>query len=65
MRSESASKGSIDSGNLSLPVLNSTTLLDTPHALRTHELVSMAIQILKAIQHLHKYGIIHKDVATR
>uniref|UniRef100_A0A914CYF8 Uncharacterized protein n=2 Tax=Acrobeloides nanus TaxID=290746 RepID=A0A914CYF8_9BILA len=38
---------------------------DSTHALRTHELVSMAVQILKAIQHLHKYGIIHKDVATR
>uniref|UniRef100_A0A914ZEM8 Protein kinase domain-containing protein n=1 Tax=Parascaris univalens TaxID=6257 RepID=A0A914ZEM8_PARUN len=33
--------------------------------LRTHELVSMAIQIIKAILHLHKYGIIHKDIATR
>uniref|UniRef100_A0A915DYC4 Protein kinase domain-containing protein n=1 Tax=Ditylenchus dipsaci TaxID=166011 RepID=A0A915DYC4_9BILA len=33
--------------------------------LRTHDLVSMATQILKAIQHLHKFGIIHKDVATR
>ncbi|KAE9548688.1 hypothetical protein FO519_008100 [Halicephalobus sp. NKZ332] len=35
------------------------------HTLRTHELLSMAIQILKAVQHLHKYGIIHKDVSTR
>ncbi|VDM49901.1 unnamed protein product [Toxocara canis] len=33
--------------------------------LRTHELVSMAIQIIKAVIHLHNYGIIHKDIATR
>lgn len=33
--------------------------------LRTHDLVSMATQILRAVLHLHKYGIIHKDVATR
>lgn len=33
--------------------------------LRTHDLVSMAIQVLKAVQHLHRYGVIHKDIATR
>ncbi|KAI6226908.1 Tyrosine-protein kinase RYK [Aphelenchoides besseyi] len=33
--------------------------------LRTHDLVSMSIQTLKAIIHLHRFGLIHKDVATR
>ncbi|CAD5234766.1 unnamed protein product [Bursaphelenchus xylophilus] len=33
--------------------------------LRTHDLVNMTQQILKAISHLHKFGVIHKDVATR
>lgn len=33
--------------------------------LRTHDLVSMAQQVLKAIIHLHRFGVIHKDVATR
>ncbi|KAI6243719.1 Tyrosine-protein kinase RYK [Aphelenchoides fujianensis] len=33
--------------------------------LRTHDLVSMSLQTLKAIIHLHRFGIIHKDVATR
>uniref|UniRef100_A0A0R3RSI2 Protein kinase domain-containing protein n=1 Tax=Elaeophora elaphi TaxID=1147741 RepID=A0A0R3RSI2_9BILA len=33
--------------------------------LRAHELVSMALQILKAVIHLHHFGIIHKDIATR
>ncbi|TKR82863.1 hypothetical protein L596_016537 [Steinernema carpocapsae] len=33
--------------------------------LRTHELVSCGKQLLKAIMHLHKYGIIHKDLAAR
>ncbi|KAK0406964.1 hypothetical protein QR680_018915 [Steinernema hermaphroditum] len=33
--------------------------------LRTHELVSMGKQLLKAIMHLHKYGIIHRDIAAR
>lgn len=33
--------------------------------LRTHDLISILTQILKAIQHLHKFGIIHKDIAAR
>lgn len=33
--------------------------------LRTHDLVHMSVQVIKAISHLHKFGIIHKDVATR
>lgn len=33
--------------------------------LRTHDLVSMSQQILKAIIHLHRFGIIHRDVAAR
>lgn len=33
--------------------------------LRTHDLVSISVQILKAIQHLHNFGIIHKDIAAR
>ncbi|VDK87106.1 unnamed protein product [Onchocerca ochengi] len=33
--------------------------------LRAHELVSMALQILNAVIHLHKFGVIHKDIATR
>ncbi|KAI1718803.1 protein tyrosine kinase domain-containing protein [Ditylenchus destructor] len=37
----------------------------TNQTLRTHDLVSMATQILKAMQHLHKFGIIHKDIAAR
>ncbi|MCP9263294.1 Tyrosine-protein kinase RYK [Dirofilaria immitis] len=32
---------------------------------RAHELVSMALQILNAVIHLHNFGIIHKDIATR
>lgn len=37
----------------------------TSQTLRTHDLVSMAQQVLKAIMHLHRFGVIHKDVATR
>lgn len=33
--------------------------------LRTHDLVSMGAQILNAIMHLHKFGVIHKDIASR
>ncbi|VBB29496.1 unnamed protein product [Acanthocheilonema viteae] len=33
--------------------------------LGAHELVSMALQILSAVIHLHNFGIIHKDIATR
>uniref|UniRef100_A0A915PNG9 Protein kinase domain-containing protein n=1 Tax=Setaria digitata TaxID=48799 RepID=A0A915PNG9_9BILA len=33
--------------------------------LRAHELVSMALQILSAVTHLHSFGFIHKDIATR
>uniref|UniRef100_A0A1I7VQ08 receptor protein-tyrosine kinase n=1 Tax=Loa loa TaxID=7209 RepID=A0A1I7VQ08_LOALO len=33
--------------------------------LRAQELVSMAVQILNGVIHLHNFGIIHKDVATR
>ncbi|CAD5227544.1 unnamed protein product [Bursaphelenchus okinawaensis] len=33
--------------------------------LRTHDLVNMSQQILKAVTHLHRFGVIHKDVATR
>ncbi|OZC08002.1 protein tyrosine kinase [Onchocerca flexuosa] len=33
--------------------------------LRAHELVSMALQILNAVIHLHNFGVIHKDIATR
>uniref|UniRef100_A0AAF5PMS1 Protein kinase domain-containing protein n=3 Tax=Wuchereria bancrofti TaxID=6293 RepID=A0AAF5PMS1_WUCBA len=33
--------------------------------LRAQELVSMALQILNAVIHLHHFGIIHKDIATR
>ncbi|CAJ0955384.1 unnamed protein product, partial [Mesorhabditis belari] len=33
--------------------------------LRTHELVWMGVQIGRALNHLHTFGIVHKDVATR
>uniref|UniRef100_A0A1I7WSD8 Nuclear receptor domain-containing protein n=1 Tax=Heterorhabditis bacteriophora TaxID=37862 RepID=A0A1I7WSD8_HETBA len=33
--------------------------------LSTHELVSMILQVAKALVHLHSLGVIHKDVATR
>lgn len=33
--------------------------------LRAHELVSMALQIMNAVVHLHSFGVIHKDIATR
>ncbi|XP_042903004.1 tyrosine-protein kinase RYK isoform X2 [Parasteatoda tepidariorum] len=33
--------------------------------LTTIDLVSMAIQIIKAIEYLHYRGVIHKDIATR
>uniref|UniRef100_A0A7E4WCU5 Protein kinase domain-containing protein n=1 Tax=Panagrellus redivivus TaxID=6233 RepID=A0A7E4WCU5_PANRE len=45
--------------------MNSRKSQSPTQALRTHELLSMAIQLTKAVNHLHKYGIIHKDVATR
>uniref|UniRef100_A0AC35FAI9 Protein kinase domain-containing protein n=1 Tax=Panagrolaimus sp. PS1159 TaxID=55785 RepID=A0AC35FAI9_9BILA len=44
---------------------SSRASLGPSQTLRTHELLSMGIQILKAVSHLHKYGIIHKDIATR
>ncbi len=31
----------------------------------THAVVSMAIQMLKAMQHLHRRKVLHKDVAAR
>ena len=33
--------------------------------LSTHQVVSMGLQRLKALQHLHRRKIIHKDVAAR
>ncbi len=33
--------------------------------LSTHVLVSLGIQLLKGIQHLHRRKIVHKDVAAR
>ena len=33
--------------------------------LSTHQVVKMGVQLLTALGHLHKRGIIHKDVATR
>ncbi|KAF8384411.1 lin-18 [Pristionchus pacificus] len=35
------------------------------HTLRTHELVSIAVQATRAVAHLHKYGVLHKDIAAR
>ncbi|GMR32679.1 hypothetical protein PMAYCL1PPCAC_02874 [Pristionchus mayeri] len=35
------------------------------HTLRTHELVSIAAQATRAVAHLHKYGVLHKDIAAR
>ena len=33
--------------------------------LSTHQVVKMGVQLLTALGHLHKRGILHKDVATR
>uniref|UniRef100_A0A8R1I2F2 receptor protein-tyrosine kinase n=1 Tax=Caenorhabditis japonica TaxID=281687 RepID=A0A8R1I2F2_CAEJA len=33
--------------------------------LRTHQLVSLATQVASAVAHLHKYRIIHNDIAAR
>eukprot|EP00094_Tigriopus_californicus_P003572 TCALIF_03435-PA protein Name:"Similar to dnt Tyrosine-protein kinase Dnt (Drosophila melanogaster)" AED:0.21 eAED:0.21 QI:0/0/0/0.71/1/1/7/0/583 len=33
--------------------------------LSTHQVVSLGLQMLRAVQHLHKRKIIHKDIATR
>ncbi|CAB3399160.1 unnamed protein product [Caenorhabditis bovis] len=33
--------------------------------LRTHQLVNMATQLASAVAHLHKYRIIHNDIAAR
>ncbi|CAI4232640.1 unnamed protein product [Auanema sp. JU1783] len=35
------------------------------HFLRTHELASIALQVGRAMAHLHKFYILHKDIATR
>ena len=35
------------------------------NGLSTHMVVSFGIQMLKAIQHLHKRKVIHKDIAAR
>lgn len=37
----------------------------TPNALRTQDLVSMGLQIVKGMVHLHRLGVLHKDIATR
>ena len=33
--------------------------------LSTHQVVKMGVQLLAALGHLHKRGILHKDIATR
>ena len=33
--------------------------------LSTHVLVSLGLQLLKAMQHLHKRKVLHKDIAAR
>ena len=33
--------------------------------LSTHVVVNLGLQMLKALQHLHKRKMLHKDVATR
>ena len=41
-------------------------LLQNSHAgFSTHVIVSLGLQLLKAMQHLHKRKILHKDIATR
>uniref|UniRef100_A0A0N5BNU8 Protein kinase domain-containing protein n=1 Tax=Strongyloides papillosus TaxID=174720 RepID=A0A0N5BNU8_STREA len=35
------------------------------NSLRTHELVSIVKQVLKAITHLHRHKVLHKDIGTR
>ncbi|KAL3072691.1 hypothetical protein niasHS_017665 [Heterodera schachtii] len=38
---------------------------ETETTLRTHDLVSLGRQLISAICHLQKFGIVHKDIATR
>ncbi|CEF63167.1 Tyrosine-protein kinase RYK [Strongyloides ratti] len=35
------------------------------NSLRTHELVSIVRQVLKAVTHLHRHKVLHKDIGTR
>lgn len=42
-----------------------SSALTAATTLRTHDLVSIATQLASAVRHLHKFGIIHKDIATR
>ena len=40
-------------------------LLGNQTGLSTHQVVSLGLQLLKALQHLHRRKIIHKDIAAR
>ncbi|XP_064639327.1 tyrosine-protein kinase RYK-like [Lineus longissimus] len=52
-------------GNLKKFLLRCKASDVTAHALSTQQLVFMAIQVIRALQYLHRRKIVHRDVATR
>jgi len=56
---------SSSSSTTNAPATTTLEISETATTLRIHNLVLLASQIVSAVRHLHKFGIIHKDIATR
>uniref|UniRef100_A0A914KG84 Protein kinase domain-containing protein n=1 Tax=Meloidogyne incognita TaxID=6306 RepID=A0A914KG84_MELIC len=56
---------SSSSSTTNAPATTTLEISETTTTLRIHNLVLLASQIVSAVRHLHKFGIIHKDIATR